>query len=99
MDKNKAQDCILDGTTRMTCFCPTTSVPAWLRGCNGSVVELLHAIDVGNSDGTTAVDICKVSQMAYVSIMKLSFTRDHRCKDRATKLGDFSWPLNCVSAV
>ena len=68
-----AQDCILDGTTRMTCFCPTTSVPAWLRGCNGSVVELLHAIDVGNSDGKTAVDICKVSQMAYVSIMKLSF--------------------------
>lgn len=57
----------------MTCFCSNTSVPAWLRGCNGSVVELLHAIDVGNSDGKTAVDICKVSQMAYVSIMKLSF--------------------------
>jgi hypothetical protein len=36
------------------------SVPAWLRICNGNLVELLHAIDVGNSDGKTAVDICKV---------------------------------------
>ena len=58
---------------KVTSFCSNTSVPAWLRGFNGSVVELLHAIDVGNSDWKTAVDICKVSQKAYGSIMKLSF--------------------------
>ena len=37
-------------------------VPTWLRICNGNVVELLHAIDVGNSDGKTAADICKVNK-------------------------------------
>jgi hypothetical protein len=42
---------------------PPFSVPAWLRCCNGNVVELLHAIDVGNSDGKTAVDICKVGRL------------------------------------
>lgn len=35
-------------------------VPAWLRLCNESVLELLHALDVGNSDGKTAKEVLSV---------------------------------------
>lgn len=33
---------------------------SWLRLCNDSIVELLYALDVGNSDGVTAVNMLKV---------------------------------------
>ena len=36
------------------------SVPAWLRFCNEKIVELLYALDVGNSDGTTAKEVLSV---------------------------------------
>ena len=35
-------------------------IPAWLRLCNDNVVELLYALDVGNSDGKIASDTLKV---------------------------------------
>ena len=36
------------------------SVPAWLRFCNENIVELLYALDVGNSDGSTAKEVLQV---------------------------------------
>lgn len=35
-------------------------VPSWLRFCNASIVELLYALDVGNSDGKTAKEVLTV---------------------------------------
>ena len=35
-------------------------VPAWLRFCNENIVELLYALDVGNSDGSTAKEVLSV---------------------------------------
>ena len=35
-------------------------VPSWLRLCNDNIVELLYALDVGNSDGETAKEVLNV---------------------------------------
>ena len=35
-------------------------VPSWLRLCNESIIELLYALDVGNSDGETAKEVLNV---------------------------------------
>ena len=35
-------------------------VPSWLRLCNDNIIELLYALDVGNSDGETAKDVLNV---------------------------------------
>ncbi len=35
-------------------------VPAWLRTCNDSIVELLYALDVGSYDGKLAKDTLSV---------------------------------------
>ena len=35
-------------------------VPSWLRLCNENIVELLYALDVGNSDGETAKEVLSV---------------------------------------
>ena len=35
-------------------------VPAWLRFCNESIVELLYALDVGNSDSETPKEVLSV---------------------------------------
>ena len=35
-------------------------VPAWLRLCKDNIVELLYALDVGNSDGSTAKEVLGV---------------------------------------
>ncbi len=35
-------------------------VPAWLRFCNGNIVELLYALDVGNSNLSTAREVLTV---------------------------------------
>ena len=36
------------------------SVPAWLRFSNDDIVKLLYALDVGNSDGSTAKEVLSV---------------------------------------
>ena len=35
-------------------------LPSWLRLCNDRIVELLYALDVGNSDGETAKEVFNV---------------------------------------
>ena len=35
-------------------------VPSWLRLCDDNIIQLLYALDVGNSDGETAKDVLNV---------------------------------------
>ena len=58
-------------------------VPAWLRFCSENIVELLYALDVGNSDGSTAKEVLSV---LFKDVPYEELVNAFQYIDRSTKL-------------
>ena len=58
-------------------------VPSWLRLCNDNIIELLYALDVGNSDGETAKDVLNV---LFEDVSHKELVENFCYLDPATKL-------------